>query len=96
MLTFLNSAIESLLLQMVVLADNGRFERRSLLGVAQISLDRLQLRPEKGQQQQQQQQIDWYKLYTMDSLTGSGNGADTGDERRRVGPFAQNSNDSMG
>uniref|UniRef100_A0A914ZDY2 Rab-3-interacting molecule unc-10 n=1 Tax=Parascaris univalens TaxID=6257 RepID=A0A914ZDY2_PARUN len=52
------------MLQVTVLGDYGRMERKSFMGVAQIRLDDLELGPEPL--------IGWYKLYHSSSLAGTG------------------------
>ncbi|VDM50545.1 unnamed protein product [Toxocara canis] len=52
------------MLQITVLGDYGRMERKSFMGVAQIRLDDLELGPEPL--------IGWYKLYHSSSLAGTG------------------------
>ncbi|KAL3103180.1 hypothetical protein niasHS_002366 [Heterodera schachtii] len=50
------------MLQLTVLADYGRIERKSFLGVAQIALDELQLNKEPL--------LGWFKLFPSSSLNG--------------------------
>ncbi|KAM3727295.1 Rab-3-interacting molecule unc-10 [Dirofilaria immitis] len=52
------------MLQITVMGDYGRMERKSFLGIAQIRLDDLELSPEP--------MIGWYKLYHSSSLAGTG------------------------
>ncbi|VDK35526.1 unnamed protein product [Anisakis simplex] len=52
------------MLQITVLGDYGRMERKSFMGVAQIRLDDLELSVEPL--------IGWYKLYHSSSLAGTG------------------------
>lgn len=46
------------------MADYGRMERKSFMGIAQIRLDDLELGSEP--------MIGWYKLYHSSSLAGTG------------------------
>uniref|UniRef100_A0A1I7XH62 C2 domain-containing protein n=1 Tax=Heterorhabditis bacteriophora TaxID=37862 RepID=A0A1I7XH62_HETBA len=52
------------MLQITVLGDYGRMERKTFMGIAQIRLDDLELGPEPV--------IGWYKLYHSSSLAGTG------------------------
>lgn len=52
------------MLQITVLGDYGRMERKAFMGIAQIRLDDLELGP--------QPIIGWYKLYHSSSLAGTG------------------------
>ncbi|CAG9531485.1 unnamed protein product [Cercopithifilaria johnstoni] len=52
------------MLQLTVMADYGRMERKSFMGVAQIRLDDLELSAEP--------MVGWYKLYHSSSLAGTG------------------------
>ncbi|VDK71912.1 unnamed protein product [Onchocerca ochengi] len=51
------------ILQITVMADYGRMERKAFLGIVQIRLDDLELGPEPI--------IGWYKLYYNSSLVGT-------------------------
>lgn len=46
------------------MADYGRMERKSFMGIAQIRLDDLELSAEP--------MVGWYKLYHSSSLVGTG------------------------
>nr|CDQ05012.1 Bm5702, isoform d [Brugia malayi] len=52
------------MLQITVMADYGRMERKSFMGIAQIRLDDLELGSEP--------MVGWYKLYHSSSLAGTG------------------------
>ncbi|KAL3990179.1 C2 domain family protein [Acanthocheilonema viteae] len=52
------------MLQITVMADYGRMERKSFMGIAQIRLDDLELSAEPV--------VGWYKLYHSSSLAGTG------------------------
>ncbi|VDN37454.1 unnamed protein product, partial [Gongylonema pulchrum] len=52
------------MLQITVMGDYGRMERKSFMGIAQIRLDDLELGPEP--------MIGWYKLYHSSSLACTG------------------------
>ncbi|VDK77661.1 unnamed protein product, partial [Litomosoides sigmodontis] len=52
------------MLQITVMADYGRMERKSFMGIAQIRLDDLELSAEP--------MVGWYKLYHSSSLAGTG------------------------
>ncbi|CAD6189336.1 unnamed protein product [Caenorhabditis auriculariae] len=59
-----NDSPRKKMLQITVLGDYGRMERKTFMGIAQIRLDDLELGP--------QPLIGWYKLFHSSSLAGTG------------------------
>lgn len=59
-----NDSPKKKMLQITVLGDYGRMERKVFMGIAQIRLDDLELGP--------QPLIGWYKLFHSSSLAGTG------------------------